>query len=287
MNNLCLFVSDLHGKVNRYEKLFHYIENLSPDAVFIGGDILPASVLHSFRAGDNKPDFISDYLAQEFGRLKKKLGEQYPRIFIIMGNDDPRIEEGALVEHEKKGLWEYIHGKIVDYGQYKVMGYSYVPPTPFLLKDWERYDIDEQLPPLSVHPRDGFYTKSQGAEKPINTIQDDLMEMTNKLQTGKVICLFHSPPYHTALDQINMEGILVENQKIDIHVGSKAISKFIEEQKPYITLHGHIHESSRLSGSWSEIIGQTTSYTAAYDGTGLAVIQFDPSIPADAKRVIL
>jgi uncharacterized protein len=287
MNDFCLFVSDLHGKVSRYEKLFEYIDRQLPKAVFIGGDILPSSVLHSFRAGNNKPDFISDYLAPKFGALKRKLGDYYPRVFIIMGNDDPRIEEGALIEYDKKDFWEYIHGKIVEFGQYQVMGYSYVPPTPFLLKDWERYDIDQQVPPLSVRPTDGFHTTSQEEENPLITIQDDLQRIGKDLEGSNAICMFHSPPYQTALDRVNMDGLLVEDQKIDIHVGSKAISEFIRQQKPLITLHGHIHESSRLTGSWSEITGETTSFSAAYDGTGLAIVKFDPAIPANAERIII
>jgi uncharacterized protein len=287
MNDLCLFVSDLHGKISRYEKLFLFIEKQVPKAVFIGGDILPSSIMHSFRAGDNKPEFVSDYLAAKFGALQKKLGLNYPRIFIIMGNDDPKIEEEALIEYDKKGLWEYIHGKVVDFEQYQVMGYSYVPPTPFLLKDWERYDVDENIQPLCVHPSVGFHTTNQEAENPKATIRDDLRNISSELKPGKTICLFHSPPYNTALDRVNMDGISVEDQKIDVHVGSKAISEFIELQKPYVTLHGHIHESSRLTGSWTEKTEYTSSFSAAYDGTGLAMIKFKASAPQDAERIIL
>jgi Icc-related predicted phosphoesterase len=34
------FVSDLHGKKDRYEKLFNKIEAEKPASVFLGGDLL-------------------------------------------------------------------------------------------------------------------------------------------------------------------------------------------------------------------------------------------------------
>ena len=37
----CLFVSDFHGNKNRYSSLYKIIEKEIPEAVFIGGDILP------------------------------------------------------------------------------------------------------------------------------------------------------------------------------------------------------------------------------------------------------
>ena len=38
---LCFFVSDLHGKIDRYQKLFSFIKTEKPAAVFIGGDLFP------------------------------------------------------------------------------------------------------------------------------------------------------------------------------------------------------------------------------------------------------
>ena len=43
--SLCLFVSDLHGSIERYEKLFHIIPAKKPELVFLGGDLLPVGGL--------------------------------------------------------------------------------------------------------------------------------------------------------------------------------------------------------------------------------------------------
>lgn len=287
MSDFCLFVSDLHGKVNRYEKLFAYLEEEQATALFIGGDILPSSVLHSFRAGENKPDFVTDYLAPKFKALKDKLGKLYPRVFIIMGNDDPKIEEDTLINFGKKGLWEYIHGKVVTLDSYQVMGYSYVPPTPFILKDWEKYDIDSTIQPGCVKPEDGFHTFQTETNDYEITIKDELEKLSSRIEPARTICLFHSPPYHTGLDRIAMDGVTIENNQADIYVGSKAIKTFITSQKPLLTLHGHIHESSRLTGVWKEKEEGTVSISAAYEGPELAVVKFSLSDPYNAERIIL
>ena len=66
----CFFVTDLHGFLRRYEMLFAVIEKEQPDAVFIGGDILPSGLGGYFTADFPHLDFINDYLAVQFGVLK-------------------------------------------------------------------------------------------------------------------------------------------------------------------------------------------------------------------------
>lgn len=39
---------------------------------------------------------------------------------------------------------------------------------------------------------------------------------------------------------------------MDVHVGSIALRRFIEARQPLLTLHGHVHESARLTGSWHQ-----------------------------------
>ena len=42
--SICFFVSDLHGKIARYNKLFSQILAEEPEAVFLGGDLLPSGL---------------------------------------------------------------------------------------------------------------------------------------------------------------------------------------------------------------------------------------------------
>jgi len=100
----CFFVSDLHGRIDRYEKLFRILAAERPGALFFGGDFLP----HGRPGKPVSPtvrDFIRDYLSASWRQLRRAMGESFPRIFLIMGNDDRRAEEPAVLETELLGLW--------------------------------------------------------------------------------------------------------------------------------------------------------------------------------------
>jgi len=47
----CLFVSDLHGSRQRYEKLFERIAFKRPEIVLLGGDLLPFGGIFSDPGG--------------------------------------------------------------------------------------------------------------------------------------------------------------------------------------------------------------------------------------------
>jgi Icc-related predicted phosphoesterase len=119
---LCLFASDLHGRIDRYEKLFAAILERNPSAVFLGGDLLPFP-LQAFDIREHLPaDFAHDYLAVRFEELRWRMGKRYPITFVILGNDDPRSNEPAMVEGDAKGLWQYCHERKCDFDSYMVFG---------------------------------------------------------------------------------------------------------------------------------------------------------------------
>ncbi|MFC1639196.1 metallophosphoesterase [Gemmatimonadota bacterium] len=94
----CLFTSDLHGHVDRCEKLFEVISVERHSAVLLGGDILPSGFGSLCFTRASHEDFINDYLAPTLAALKLELESAYPRIFVILGNDDPRVEEAAVCD---------------------------------------------------------------------------------------------------------------------------------------------------------------------------------------------
>ena len=152
---LCFFASDLHGHADRYHKLFQAIRKESPDILFLGGDILPsASLLFSSLDFDHM-DFINGYLLKKLIELREELASKYPKIFIILGNDDGRFAEAGILDAASKEVWQYIHNTRVLFEEYSIFGYSYIPPTPFLLKDWEKYDISRHVDPGCISPEEG------------------------------------------------------------------------------------------------------------------------------------
>jgi len=285
---ISFFVSDLHGRVTRYRRLFEAIAREKPEAVFIGGDFLPHHLYIDEPLDVRHQDFIGGFLEQNFLALREELAGSYPRVFLIMGNDDSRFEESAVLDAAATGIWEYIHERRVMFGPFTVYGYAFVPPTPFLLKDWDRYDVSRYLEPDAVSPEEGFRSVPvTEQEKRYATINDDLEKLTKNADLAEAIFLFHSPPYQTTLDWSARGGRMVDHVPLDRHLGSIAIRRFIEARQPLLTLHGHVHESARLSHSWRDRLGRTHCFSAAHDGPELALVRFDPENLAEADRELI
>jgi uncharacterized protein len=284
----CFFVTDLHGHVDRYLKLFRKIEEEKPAAVFLGGDLLPSS-LHLMITGDQTyTDFLQEILLQGFQKLRQKMGDRYPRVFLILGNDDGLYEESNIIAAEVEQLWEYSHNRCLRFGDFNVCGYSFVPPSPFLLKDWERYDVGRYVDPGSISPEEGRRSVDVEPHKiRYATIKKDLDDLTGDRDLSRTIFLFHTPPYQTQLDRAALDGKMVDHVPLDLHVGSIAVKRFIEQRQPLLTLHGHIHESARLTGDWKDKVGNTAAYSAAHDGPELALVRFDPDNLQESTRELI
>lgn len=288
MSMVCFAVTDLHGNIRKYQKLLAAIGNEAPSAVFVGGDILPSSVHMAASRSGGHGSFVRGFLAQELDRLRRGLAERYPKIFLILGNDDGRYEEGAVEEAERAGLLTYLNGKKAALGKFMVYGYSYVPPTPFLLKDWERYDVSRYVDPGAVPLEEGIYSIPVAeAEIKYSTIKDDLENLAGSDDLSHGIFLFHAPPHNTKLDRLAADGKMIDGVPLELHVGSIAVRRFIEARQPLLSMHGHIHESPRLMNAWRDRIGKTHIYSAAHDGPELALIRFDPAEPGKATRELI
>lgn len=284
----CLFVSDLHGQPGRYEKLWRAIEETVPDAVFLGGDLLPPGLLESVSTGPVQHSFVSGCLAPGFERLRSRLKDRYPAVFLILGNDDSRLAEPLFLEVAATGLWTYAHNRRCRFQQYDIYGYACVPPTPFMPKDWERYDISRYVPPGCVSPEEGYRSVPCPAnEVRYATIQQDLESLVGRRNAEHAIFLFHSPPYETRLDRVANDGRMIDFVPLDLHVGSIAIRRLIERREPLLSLHGHVHESAGLTGSWRDRIGRTHVFGAAHDGPELSLVRFDPAKLSQASRDLL
>lgn len=282
----CFFATDLHGRIDRYDKLLSSIVTDRPAAVFLGGDLLPRSAFSALQSG--QVDFVHEYLVPAFTKTRDTLGVHYPDMFVILGNDDPRRCEGDFVSAADDGLWHYVHGQKSLLGDFAIYGLAYVPPTPFLLKDWERYDVSRYVPPGCVSPEEGTRTvPTEESEIKWATIQRYLASLVGEDPLDQAILLLHTPPCDTPLDRAALDGKTYEHVPLDLHVGSIAVKRFIEERQPLLTLHGHIHEAARLSGEWKIQVGRSVCINGAHDGPELALVRFDLESPANATRDLL
>ena len=280
----CLFVSDLHGRPERYAKLWRAIESERPAAVFLGGDLLAALR----RVAPEDEGYGIEDLEADLEALARRLGAGYPHVFVVLGNDDPRSGEPALEALDAAGRILYAHARRCELGSFTVYGYACVPPTPFALKDWERYDVSRFVDPGCVAPEEGRRSVPLGPHEPAPaTIQIELERLAATDDLGRAVFLFHGPPYRTCLDRASLDGASVDHAPLDVHVGSIAMRRFIETRQPWLTLHGHVHESVRLSGAWRERIGRTWMLGAAHDGPELCLVRFELERPEGATRELV
>ncbi len=285
---LCFFASDIHGEEERYRKLFARIKLDRPEAVFLGGDLLPNAYLMAFSNAPTHKDFVNYFIVENFNKIKKDCGGYYPRVFLILGNDDGRFLEAAFLDAAVRGAWEVAHMMRASFGKYSVYGYSYVPPTPFPLKDFEKYDVSRYVDPGCVSPEEGMRSFPVSEwELKSSTIEKDLKILAGSDDLTNAIFLFHSPPYKTDLDRAALDGIMIDYAPVDVHIGSVAIRRFIEERQPLLTLHGHVHESTRMTGKWRQTLGRTTMFAGATDSSELSLVQFDPDDPSSAVRMLI
>jgi Icc-related predicted phosphoesterase len=276
------FVSDIHGRADRYEKLLAAVSVERPSVVLLGGDLLPVGV-HGGRT-----DFLLDWLGPRLAALRSRLGDRYPRVLALFGNDDPRSELGSLLALASQGLVEHVHGRRVDVGPVPLYGYACIPPSPFPLKDWERYDVSRYVDPGCVSPEEGHRSVPLPEEDAKwGTIAADLERLVGDDPLDRAVVLFHAPPYGSRLDRAALDGRSFDHVPLDPHVGSIAIRRLIETRQPLLTLHGHVHESARLTGDWRDRVGRTVCLSAAHDGEELALVRVDLEAPEGATRELV
>ncbi len=284
-----LFASDLHGDVQRYEALLARAEQELPDAVLLGGDLLPGGAAAGCVPHLGDAGFLAGWLGPRLAGLRDRLGAaRAPRWYAIFGNDDPRIEEAAALDLAAQGLWVYLHRRRVPLGEGHLYGYACVPPSPFQLKDWECYDVSRYVDPGCVSPEDGQRTVAVPAHRVRwTTIAKELEELVGGDDLSRSVMLLHTPPYNTALDRAALDGQAIDWVPLDVHVGSIALRRLIEKRQPLLTLHGHIHEAPRITGRWRQRLGRTHMLTGAHDGPELALVRVDTDDPAGATRELL
>ena len=257
-----VYSSDLHGDLELYRAAGESARSSQADAVVFGGDLCPGNPSpSSLRLPQAQPEF----LLRELGPMWEEWKRARPalRVFAIPGNDDCQTVLAALNELEKRGMVENLHQKAASLGPYTLVGLSFVPPTPFSIKDFERRDSarsatrEPQFSRSLLGTPQGFQIIGN-FEAYLNshpTIEDELDRLPAR-DPSRTIAVIHCPPYQTRCD------VLFDGR----HIGSQAVRRWIERRQPLLTLHGHIHESPRLSGAFCDRVGETRIVNPGCDG---------------------
>ncbi len=187
-----------------------------------------------------------------------------------------------LLDLERDGCAFSVHQQPIHRFDYTIYGYSFIPLTHFRIKDWEKFDTPDQIPPASRRPP--YFTTEYGVTfvdterdlRPRGTIEHDLQMLSSLIDPAKTILVTHTPPYGTALD------VLYDGS----HCGSRALAAFIRKQQPLLTLHGHIHESPDQSGSIVDRIGATVSINPGASIDRLNAVYLEVEDPLKTLRRI-
>lgn len=268
------FTSDLHGQMGLYEQVLAEAAAGRPSAVIIGGDLGP----HAEGAPGVRHQrlFLEGFLVEFARRLRDAVpGVQ---LLLLMGNDDWAANHDVL-EREDGRLWRVLHERVLEVDGVRVAGLSWVPITPFRIKDWERWEDGEPESPLRLA---GFRSGAGGVHEHVfdpsartPTIAEALAALAARTSPGETTFVLHSPAHGTACDA--MSG--------GAHVGSRAIRAFVEQHQPRLTLSGHIHESPRVTGAWRDRLGASVCVNPGQFGSPrVCGVWFDPLEPDTTLR---
>ncbi len=264
-----VYTSDLHGNKEHYQELFELAEQRKAQTIIIGGDMLP---IHGpFKSSlQEQRNFIFSYLEPKIQDFRSRAPQT--TIYAMLGNDDwqaSNVHLGILVA---KGALRLFHGEKHELKSgYELVGYAHVPPTPFTIKDGERRDLQKDV----VDRQRCTACVSQGAKivvvdpeqyfASVMSIEEELEELPTARDYRKTVYVMHSPPFRTNLDRL-FDGRWI---------GSQAIRAFVEKYQPYLTLHGHIHESSEISGTYWDRIGKTICINPGQSTEELYAVVFE------------
>lgn len=249
-----LHTSDLHGSQEKYGKLLKFAIKNKVDIIDLAGDCLPGRDPLIERQGMFCM-WLKDWMQQAT--------DEGIHVVYILGNDDLLVMDKVMQDYTKPNpLVHWVDNEAVKIGDFIFTGMSYVKDLPYGLKDRARLDYPNDNPMDILQPPKAFLTewtdsgeaswKEMPVEKWIQYIKViptlyDLLHQLPVIDWEKTVLITHDPPYGIGLDVTNSEE----------QVGSKAVLDFIELKQPYLTLHGHIHESPLRTGIWNVTVGET------------------------------
>src|SRR3972149_5392969 len=145
-----LYTSDLHGEIHLYQELLELALVSSAEIIALGGDVLP-SFPPTKRYEDmipNQKTFIEQFLLPLLKRILETTSVK--QIFLIPGNWD--LGYPHLFKEPTQGIIDLSQRSYELRNGYELIGYPFVPPTPFRPKDYEKMDDPEAPWPPQKNP---------------------------------------------------------------------------------------------------------------------------------------
>jgi len=251
------FCTDLHGSEYTFRRTLNIAKSKKIDYLIISGGLTAKDIVFveeiggmylvngkkvnlknltedSLRSGKyliiNKKEVIDDIKADK-SKLEKTLAE------IIADQFSRWIKIADEIYRLDRVLWSPAHGDIPQLDDIlRGLGAK-------LVNDSVSFIEDVQLVSL------GYGSPIQNSYREVSDsdIYIKGKSLLKDAEKDKVIMNFHMPPLNSKLDVIKV-GFKKH------HAGSKAVLDLINEYQPFVSLHGHVHESAGV-----EKIGNTTA----------------------------
>lgn len=271
---LFLYTADVHG--NRYQTLSALLKALylGLEGVVFGGDIAfkegnkedgPHWKLgHKTRNPEAQKKYYENFMIPLFEDFTASTGID---IYLMMGNDDFRINMPILEQANKEGKFKLLHEQPhkLPNGLF-IVGDSHIDLTPFVNKDWEKWDLTSESTEIKKPgiryngfsstdkgfsnyciQVEGYYKVDFNKIPHTDSLEAHLFSVIRHLSDPqKTIYVFHAPPYFTHIDLMQ-----------DEHAGSLAVRRYFEQVGGLLGLHGHIHGAVDDSGHFLDKVGST------------------------------
>jgi len=274
---LICFTSDLHGDAALYEQLEDLLRAARPELLILGGDLLPDGDRH-----DPLGTQVA-WLESRFMPMLRRWRTTHPQLTIacLPGNHEWSCARDALRRHHAAGQVVLLnHREPWQHAGLHFLGFGETPPTPHWLKDFERLDqVGDGIPPFPGVIWDGQGVREVDLEQHFRgrDTLDDLLSRAPAVPAPWVF-VAHAPPHDSTLDRL---------EKVSRPIGSRAVRRFIEQRRPYLSLHGHVHESPRVSGRCWDRIGPTLCVNPGQDHERLQAVLLDSERPEETLRHVI
>ena len=269
-----LLISDLHGSEIAYRKLSNAIKYYKVDAVVFAGDLAGKVLVPVIRINDSYkiPLISEDKLlkgSEADSKIKELRGSGY-HVRIVTEEEYERMRNDK--DYLNKVFNETLTNDIVEYlnvidERYRQQGIKmYIIPgndDPIDVingvnsRQWSSIiPFDENVANLNSHILVGFgysnitpwNTHRELSEEEMYERLSKLMNRLDNSEYSRTILVVHAPPYGTVIDQAPMltsdfKIVRKGGEAVLTHVGSTSVKRIIEEYRPLMGLHGHIHES--------------------------------------------
>jgi Icc-related predicted phosphoesterase len=217
---------DLHGMAREFSrKELPDIQKQIRNAGFYFTLVSPAE--YDELAADKSKQravFLREMLAdlrRFYTKADERLRPLGARLYLLAGNDDyPEVAE--FIRTTPSDVVVAYDEQVVEFRDgYQIAGYGYSNPTPWFT------------------PR----------ELPDEQLLDGLRRVVRTADPKRTLLVAHAPPRDTVIDKApqltpDLRPVMKAGQIVMVPVGSAAVRTVLEEFRPIVGLHGHIHESS-------------------------------------------